>query len=61
MKVSILTDTSCGISRKEINEMGISMISLPFLLDDVEYNEDNLDKENYSHIHCKFSRCNFGN
>ena len=47
MKTAILTDTSCGISREEIKALGYEMIALPFLLDEVEYDEDKLTKKEF--------------
>ncbi len=47
MRVKILTDTSCGISRDEMKSLGIEMIALPFLLDEIEYNEDKLTKDEF--------------
>ena len=44
MNTAILTDTSCGISREEAKLLGYEMIALPFLLDEVEYDEDKLTK-----------------
>ena len=47
MKTAILTDSSCGISREETKELGYEMIALPFLLDEVEYDEDSLTKKEF--------------
>ena len=47
MKIKILTDTSCGLSRTEAESLGYEMIALPFLLDDVEYDEDKLAKQDF--------------
>ena len=47
MKTAILTDTSCGISRKEALDLGYEMIALPFVLDEVEYDEDKLTKSEF--------------
>ena len=47
MNTAILTDTSCGISREEIKALGYEMIALPFLLDEVEYDEDKLTKKEF--------------
>lgn len=47
MKTAILTDTSCGISREETKSLGYEMIALPFLLDEVEYDEDKLTKKEF--------------
>lgn len=44
MRTAILTDTSCGISREEIKALGYEMVALPFVLDEVEYDEDKLTK-----------------
>lgn len=47
MKTAILTDTSCGISREETKALGYEMIALPFVLDEVEYDEDKLTKKEF--------------
>lgn len=47
MKVKILTDTSCGLSREEAKSLGYEMVALPFLLDEVEYDEDKLTKKEF--------------
>lgn len=47
MKTKILIDTSSGFSRKEVAEYGFEMIALPFLLDDIEYDEDKLTKPEF--------------
>ena len=47
MKTAILTDTSCGIMRDEAVKLGYEMIALPFLLDEVEYDEDKLTKKEF--------------
>lgn len=47
MKTAILTDTSCGISREETKALGYEMIALPFVLDEVEYDEDKLSKTEF--------------
>lgn len=47
MKTAILTDTSCGISREETKSLGYEMIALPFVLDEVEYDEDKLTKTEF--------------
>ena len=47
MSIAILVDSSCGISREEAKKLGYEMIALPFLLDDVEYDEDKLTKEEF--------------
>lgn len=47
MKVKILTDTSCGLSREEATSLGYEMVALPFLLDEVEYDEDKLTKKEF--------------
>ena len=47
MKTAILTDTSCGISREETKALGYEMIALPFVLDEVEYDEDKLTKTEF--------------
>lgn len=51
MKVKILTDTSCGITRKEAESLGYEIIALPFLLDEVEYDDDRISfKEFYKKL-----------
>lgn len=47
MKIKILTDTSCGLSREEAKSLGYEMVALPFLLDEVEYDEDKLTKKEF--------------
>lgn len=47
MKIKILTDTSCGLSREEASSLGYEMVALPFLLDEVEYDEDKLTKKEF--------------
>lgn len=47
MKVKILTDTSSGLSREEATSLGYEMVALPFLLDEVEYDEDKLSKKEF--------------
>ena len=47
MKVKLLTDTSSGLSREEAKSLGYEMVALPFLLDEVEYDEDKLTKEEF--------------
>ena len=47
MKIKILTDTSCGLSREEVSSLGYEMVALPFLLDEVEYDEDKLTKKEF--------------
>lgn len=47
MKVGIVTDTSSGISFEEAQKMGISLISLPFIIDDVEYLDKDVTKEEF--------------
>lgn len=45
-KVGIVTDNSCGLTAKEISELGIEMVYIPFLIDGEEYSEDrNLTRE----------------
>ena len=44
MKTAILTDTSCGLSREEAKTLGYELIALPFVLDEIEYDEDKLTK-----------------
>lgn len=45
--VAILTDTSLGISRREAESLGYNMIALPFILDEKEYDDDTLSKEEF--------------
>ena len=47
MRIKILTDTSCGLSREEASSLGYEMVALPFLLDEVEYDEDKLTKKEF--------------
>ena len=47
MKIKILTDTSSGLSREEARSLGYEMIALPFLIDEVEYDEDKLTKKEF--------------
>ena len=47
MNTCILTDTSCGISKEEAKNLGYEMLPLPFLLDEVEYDEDKISKEEF--------------
>lgn len=47
MKVKILTDTSCGLSRKEAESLGYEMIALPFMLDEKEYDDDVITKDEF--------------
>ena len=50
MKVGIVTDTSSGISFEEAKKMGISLISLPFIIDDVEYLDKDITKEEFYNL-----------
>lgn len=45
--VAILTDTSLGISRREAESLGYNMIALPFILDEKEYDDDTLSKDDF--------------
>ena len=47
MKIKILTDTSCGLSRNEAEQLGYEIIALPFILDEKEYDEDKLTNEEF--------------
>lgn len=47
MKIKILTDTSCGLSYKEAEKLGYEMLPLPFVLDNVEYDDYNIDKAEF--------------
>ena len=47
MKIRILTDTSCGILKKEAESLGYEMINLPFLFDDKEYVEESLSNDEF--------------
>lgn len=38
-KIKIVIDTSAGIYKKECEEEGYELIGLPFILDDIEYND----------------------
>ena len=45
-KVGIVTDNSCGFSADEVQNLGIKMSYIPFLIDGEEYSEDkNLTRE----------------
>lgn len=46
-KVGILTDTSIGISRNEAESLGYSIIALPFILDEKEYDDDTISREEF--------------
>ncbi len=39
-KIAIVTDSNSGITKKEANENGITVISMPFTINGVEYLED---------------------
>ena len=39
-KIAIATDSNSGITQSEGKEMGVSVIPMPFLIDDKEYYED---------------------
>ena len=47
MKIKILTDTSSGLSREESSTLGYEMVAIPFLLDEIEYDEDKLTKQEF--------------
>ena len=47
MKVAIVTDTSSGLTFDEANKLGIKMISLPFIIDDKEYLDKDVTKEEF--------------
>lgn len=40
MKVAVVTDTNSSISPKEAKELGISIVPMPFMINDKEYFED---------------------
>ena len=46
-KICIIVDSSCGISRKEAKEMGIKVFSVPIVIDNVYYYEDETLDPNY--------------
>lgn len=47
-KVAIVTDTNSGITLKEAKELGVFILSMPFMIDEVEYFENiNLDAEHF--------------
>lgn len=48
MKVAIVTDSNSGISLTEAKQLGITIIPMPFLIDDEEYYEEiNLTQEEF--------------
>lgn len=47
MKIGIVTDTSSGITFEEANKLGISLISLPFIIDEKEYLDKDVTKEEF--------------
>ena len=47
MKIAILTDTSLGIPKEEVKSLGYEIFALPFVLDEVEYDELNLSKKDF--------------
>ncbi len=51
-KVKIVTDSNCGITQKEAEKLGITVLPMPFLIDGEEYFEDvNLTQaEFYEHL-----------
>ena len=52
MKTAIITDSNSGISQKEGKELGIFVLPMPFIIDDVPYFEDiNLTQDEfYQHL-----------
>lgn len=47
-KIAIATDSNSGITQSEGKEMGVSVIPMPFLIDDKEYFEDiTLDQDGF--------------
>ena len=45
-KVAILTDSNSGITQAQAEQMGVTVIPMPFFIDGVEYLEDiNLSQE----------------
>ena len=39
-KVAVMTDSNSGITQIEAKEMGIAVLSMPFIIDDKIYYED---------------------
>lgn len=47
-KVAIITDSNSGITQGEAKELGITVLPMPFTIDDVDYYEDiNLSQEEF--------------
>ncbi|MDO5550947.1 MAG: DegV family protein, partial [Lachnospiraceae bacterium] len=40
MKIAIVTDSNSGITQKEGKELGISVLPMPFMINDQTYFED---------------------
>ena len=48
MKVAIVTDSNSGITPEEAKQLGVTVIPMPFLIDNEEYFEDiNLNQEQF--------------
>lgn len=47
MKIKIVTDISCGLSFEEANDLGYEMIPIPFIIDGVEYDDTNIDHDEF--------------
>ena len=48
MSVAIVTDSNSGITQQEAKELGITVVPMPFLIDEEEYFEDiNLSQEQF--------------
>lgn len=48
MKTAVVTDSNCGISRKESEELGIFTVPMPICIDDMIYHEgEDLDHEDF--------------
>lgn len=47
-KVAVITDSNSGITQEEAKKMGVFVLSMPFMIDEVEYFEDiNLNAEGF--------------
>ena len=47
-RVAVMTDSNSGITQMEGKEMGISVVPMPFTIDDKSYYEDiNLTREHF--------------
>lgn len=48
MKIAVVTDTGCGISKNEAEKLGITVMPIPFIIDEEDYIEDvNLTQEQF--------------